>query len=140
MGRHRGDVETPQTPAIRAGKGGIEPPTDTRFGGPRANPGNPGGFPKGFVPLSRAYAIVGTMPIADVKKLARGVRPKTWGKRKLTVPYVTAARMWLTGSAPTAEAIADRTEGKVKNTTDLNVSAPDLSAAYLQLAKKRGLA
>ena len=123
-------MATPHTQAPGAGNGGIVPPKDTRFGGPRANPQNPGGFPKGFVPLSRAYAIVAAMELSEVKQIAAGKKPKRWGKAPLRMTFVIAAQMCLAGTPPAAGEIADRTEGKVKNTTDLNVSAPDLAAAW----------
>lgn len=50
---------SPQQPALVPGKGGIVPPVERRYGGPKANPGNPGGRPKGsslLAPLLRRLA------------------------------------------------------------------------------------
>jgi hypothetical protein len=123
-----------------------KPPRPGRNGGKLTDfaagvSGNPGGVPAGFIRLSQAYAILGEYTQAEIKQIAEGEKPKRWGKRPLYMPYVKAARMWLgIENVPSSVEIADRTEGKVKSTTDLNVSAPDLVTAYLLLAKKRGLA
>lgn len=131
-------MDTPDAQAKRAGRGGNVPPVESRF--KAGVSGNPGGHPAGFLRLSQAYEIVGTMAYADVQSLAEGKAPKGW-KKRVTPPYVKAARMWLgIENVPSSVEIADRTEGKVKSTTDLNVSAPDLATAYMLLAKKRGLA
>ncbi len=133
---HGGGVGKPDAQA--SPRSGVIPPPSKRW--PKGVSGNPGGHPAGFLRLSQAYEIVGTMAYADVQALAEGKAPKGW-KKRVTPPYVKAARMWLgIENVPSSVEIADRTEGKVKSTTDLNVSEPDLATAYLLLAKKRGLA
>jgi hypothetical protein len=126
-------VEKPQKPAVSP-RSGVAPPKETQFGGPRANPGCPAGRPKGFVPLSQAYAILGAkFEPSEIEQIARGEKPAAWGKRPLLMPYVAAARMWLLGTPPAASEIADRTEGKVKNTTDLNLSVQDVAGFFSML-------
>ncbi|MFA6031161.1 MAG: hypothetical protein WC969_14995 [Elusimicrobiota bacterium] len=96
--------------------------------------GNPGGFPKGFLPLSKAYAIVSKLELSEIEEVASGKKPKGWGKRPLLIAYVTAARMWLGATSVSAAAeIADRTEGKVKGTLELQVSS--LAGLVAALAK-----
>lgn len=95
--------------------------------------GNPGGFPKGFVPLSRAYAIVSEFQLDEIVQMAAGQAPKRWGKRPLLIPYVTAAKMWLAGTPPAAGEIADRTEGKVKQVTETTVRTPDAASFFAAL-------
>jgi len=110
------------------------PPAETRFGGPKANPGNPGGFPADFVPLSRAYAILGSKyEPSEIEQIAQGRKPAGWGKRPLLIPYVTAAKMWLAGTPPAAGEIADRTEGKVKQVTETTVRMPDAASFFAAL-------
>lgn len=116
--------ETRQTNAPRAGKGGIVPPVEYRWK-PGTTP-NPGGSPKGFIPLSKAYRIVADMPFEDIQKLRRGERPACWQKsRRVLIPYVVAAGQYLAaaaGQTSAAAEIADRTEGKVTQKTE-NVTA-----------------
>jgi hypothetical protein len=110
---------------------GVVPPVETRF--QPGQSGNPGGFPKGFVPLSRAYAIVSEFQLSEIVQMATGKKPKRWGKRPLLIPYVTAARMWLAGTPPAAGEIADRTEGKVKQVTETTVRTPDAASFFAAL-------
>jgi len=78
---------------------------------------NPGGMPKDFVPLSRAYTILATLPLSAIKDLAdTGTFPDKW-QYPQCFTFVVAARAWselkdrpLPGLL--AE-LADRTEGKV---------------------------
>ena len=106
----------------RAGSGGVIPPVATRF--KPGQSGNPGGHGKGFIPLSRAYAVIAAkFEHSEVEMIARGEKPPGWGKRPLLMPYVKAARMWLgIANVPSSVEIADRTEGKVPSSTALDVS------------------
>ncbi len=132
MGRHRGDVEKPHAQGVSP-ISGVAPPEEHRF--KPGQSGNPGGFPKGFIRLSQAYAIVSEYSLEEIKGMAEGKKPKSWPKdRKLVIPYVTAARMWLAGTPPASSEIADRTEGKVKNTTEMQIGvAADLAAFFASL-------
>ena len=114
-------------------RSGVAPPKEHQF--KPGQSGNPSGVPKGFIRLSQAYAIVSEFSLEDIQGIADGKAPKSWPKgRKLVMPYVAAARMWLgQANVPASSEIADRTEGKVKHTTDVNVNAPDLAAFFAQL-------
>lgn len=125
-----GSVDKPHSQA--SPRSGTVPPADTRF--KPGQSGNPGGFPDGFVPLSRAYAILGSKyEPSEIKLIAQGKKPKSWGKRPLLIPYVTAAKMWLAGTPPAAGEIADRTEGKVKQVTETTVRTPDAASFFAAL-------
>jgi len=135
MPKHRGNVAKPHAPGVSP-RSGVAPPEETRFGGPRANPGNPGGSPKGFVRLSQAYAIISEYSLEEIRSIAEGKAPKSWPKgRRLVMPYVAAARMWLGQmSVPASSEIADRTEGKVKTTTEMQIGvASDLAAFFASI-------
>lgn len=78
---------------------------------------NPGGMPKDFVPLSRAYTILATLPLSTIKDLAdTGTFPDKWSYPQCFT-FVVAARAWselkdrpIPGLL---SELADRTEGKV---------------------------
>lgn len=106
--------------------------------------GNPGGWPKGFVRPSQAYAKVSTLPLADVRGLLRGKAPKGWATPVSSV-YVLAAGQFLAAiggksedgvhkaNASSAIEIGDRTEGKVAQT-----HVVELHEAAKALAEKLG--
>jgi len=127
-------VDTPDDQAGASPRSGVVPPAEHRF--KPGQSGNPGGHGKGFIPLSRAYAVIAAkFEHSEVEMIARGEKPPGWGKRPLLMPYVKAARMWLgIENVPSSVEIADRTEGKVKQTTDLNVSVHDVAGFFAQLA------
>lgn len=128
-------MEPPDTQASqgRAGHGGVIPPVASRF--KPGQSGNPGGVPKGFIPLSRALAMLGALPDEDVAEIAEGKRPKRWGRKALPMSVVMAARLWQARdrlSTVVAE-IADRTEGKVKQVTETTIHVPDLMSFFGKL-------
>lgn len=131
-------MDAPETQARRerGGSGGTIPPVAARF--QPGQSGNPGGFPKGFIPLSRALAILGTLPDEDVAQLAEGKRTKSWGKRKLPMSVVMAARLWQERDrlATVVAEIADRTEGKVKQTSEVTLRTPDLVSFFSELDRE----
>lgn len=119
--------ETPAIKALRAGKGGTVPPVETRFGGPRSNR-CVSGKPKGFYPISKALQDLLSWP-REVKAAFLAGEEKAMPaayRSKLKSAHDVAKAMLLrsedpenrTGVSATVE-IANRTEGSVKNVTQL---------------------
>ena len=101
-------------PEIRMGRNGgtLAPKFEKGAGSP-----NPGGRPKGFVPLSQAYATLATLHEDTIRQIAEsGKLPADW-QRERCFTYVVAARAWdELRSRPVPgllSELADRTEGKV---------------------------
>lgn len=99
---------------IRMGRNGgtLAPQFQKGAGSP-----NPGGRPKGFVPLSQAYATLATLHEDTIRDIAAsGKLPSDW-QRERCFTYVVAARAWdELRSKPVPgllSELADRTEGKV---------------------------
>ena len=83
---------------------GVIPPVDTRFGGPRANPGNPGGRPKGASLLA---------PV--LRKLAEAPNEHGEGKEAEAIAQraLDAARDGDGKALSAILALMDRTDGPV---------------------------
>ena len=78
---------------------------------------NPGGLPKGFVSLSRAYATIATLPPDTIHAMAKsGTFPAKWPHDQCFT-YIVAARAWSELKDKPIPGLlselADRTEGKV---------------------------
>lgn len=136
-----GRVGSPGKHAKGAGKGGNVPPVETRW--PKGTSGNPSGHPKGYYPISAAEADVLSWPLEVVEKLlAEGLEadvPAFYRKRLKPAHLVALARLKAAADAEnrsgvaSAEHLADRTEGKVKST--LEVQSNTLAELVAALAK-----
>jgi hypothetical protein len=73
------------------------------------------GRPKGYVPINVAYTVVASLPLADVKRVSEGEKPKSarWPKdREVTMQYVRAAREHLSaGARGTPSELNNRSDG-----------------------------
>lgn len=140
------------TPSPRVGRNGRVPPPASRFGQPNGNPKNPGGKPKGFYALSRAYTDLLSWPRADLEAFLADVGPRETRiedgqlveverpplpyhvAKKIKGSHLIARGMFLsamspsaTGQARAATEIADRTEGKVTQTHDVSAKITTLT-------------
>ena len=129
---------SPQSTAIEgAGKGGMIPPVNRRFGQPEGNPGNPGGVAAagalGGMSPSKWYAALVDLCEGDLREI---VASKTASASKRM-----AAKIILDGLAidddRTADTrrkavaeISDRLDGKAKSAVDITSGGQPLTKQY----------
>ncbi len=130
----------PGTPGT--GSGGIAPPEETRW--KPGQSGNPAGHPKGYYPISAAEADLLSWPLEEVVKplLAEGLDakiPAAYRRRLKAAHLVAIGRLRAAADSEnrsgvaSAEHLADRTEGKVKATLELQGNS--LAGLVAALAK-----
>ncbi len=120
---------------------GVAPPVHTRW--KPGQSGNPSGHPKGYYPISAAEADVLSWPLEVVQELLEdGLEAKVpafYRKRLKPAHLVALARLRAASDSEnrsgvaSAEHLADRTEGKVKST--LEVQSNTLAELVAALAK-----
>ena len=143
MTAQRGAVKTPaeQAPKPRGGNGGTIPPPEKRW--PKGQSGNPSGHPKGYYSISAAEADILSWPLEVVQLLLEeGLEAKVpafYRKRLKPAHLVALARLRAAADSEnrsgvaSADHLADRTEGKVKST--LEVQSNTLAELVSALAK-----
>lgn len=141
MTAQRGPVGPPAKHAKGAGRNGNVPPEETRW--KPGQSGNPSGHPKGYYPISAAEADLLSWPLDVVKPLLdKGLDaqiPEDYRRRLKTAHLVALGRIRAASDAEnrsgvaSAEHLADRTEGKVKNTLELEGNS--LAGLVATLAK-----
>jgi hypothetical protein len=135
-------VGSPTKHAKGAGKNGNVPPEETRW--KPGQSGNPTGHPKGYYPISAAEADVLSWPLEEVVKplLEEGLNamiPEDYRRRLKPAHLVALARLRAASDSEnrsgvaSAEHLADRTEGKVKATLELEGNS--LAGLVAALAK-----
>lgn len=143
---------TPELPKKRpvGGYRGVPPPAARRFGQPGANPRCASGKPKGFYPLSKAYTDLLSWPREDLDAFLADAAPKETRIERVPLPdrlakkikgsHLVARGMFLAAMTPgtqgqvrAAEAIADRTEGKVVQPHDVDARVSTVADLVRQL-------
>lgn len=122
-------------------RSGVVPPVETRWRPGQS--GNPSGHPKGYYSISAAEADVLSWPLDVVQKLLeKGLDAKVpafYRKRLKPAHLVALGRLRAASDSEnrsgvaSAEHLADRTEGKVKNTFELEGNS--LAGLVAALAK-----
>lgn len=151
--------ETQAPPPGASPRSRFVPPPDRRFGQPNGNPKSPGGFPKGFYPLSKAYRDLLAWPRADLEAfladawpdemmagpggelvprprppLPKGIVKKIKGSHLIARGmFLAAMSPSATGQVRAASEIADRTEGKVTQPLDVNARIQTVADLVRQL-------
>ena len=120
---------------------GVAPPVHTRW--KPGQSGNPSGHPKGYYPISAAEADILSWPLEVVQLLLEegldAKVPTFYRKRLKPAHLVALARLRAAADSEnrsgvaSAEHLADRTEGTVKNT--LEVQSTTLAELVAALAK-----
>lgn len=137
-------MKTPadQAPGPRGGNGGTIPPPEKRW--KPGQSGNPAGHPKGYYSISAAEADLLSWPLEEVVKplLEDGLDakvPAAYRRRLKPAHLVAIARLKAASDSEnrsgvaSAEHLADRTEGKVKATLELQGNS--LAGLVAALAK-----
>ncbi len=144
----------------RSSRSGTIPPKDTRFGAPNGNIPSPGGKPKGFLSLSKAYIMIFSWPREDIEAFLRWQPhpepkydeagnlidppplPEKIAKR-IKAAHLVARAMILTASSPglhgqvrAAVELADRTEGKVTQPVELDGRLATVSGLAAKLSSE----
>lgn len=89
--------------------------------------GNPGGRPKNFIGVTRAYQVVSQLSYKETQRLAEGHFPVGWPHPKVVAFCRAAAEILSAGKRGQPAEINNRIDGPVANVIDLNLDGGPLA-------------